>query len=305
MLLAFVSTAAAASFCGNWVQLTAGKCSLSNKCCQSAGTPIPSCTTPICPLSTSVISQEGYQFAGDGKYAITLMIGTGQSCPLTYDAGPTLFVVDTQGSYISLGDNIDLGNGWQKVQYHPQRFITTVSKSNQANFFTPGVPFGPGGVDLIGPCMKMAPYLNDPNVGCPCNDTWTVASIAAGATNSSSTRTINVSSCPLVNSTNGSMVSSCPESFFFDTRFKYGNLRITNQTNSTNGSYRLLEITQPNFNSSVGWNSSIVYANFTADFSCPSTIGDTKAPTAQSSAVGVVLNAAPYLFAVCVLALLR
>jgi len=305
MLLAFVSTAAAANFCGNWAQLSAGKCSLSNLCCQSAGTPIPSCLTPLKQDTISVISQEGYQFAGDGKYAITLMIGTGQSCPLTYSAGPTLFVVDTEGSYVSLGDNTDIGNGWQKVQYNPQRFITTVSKSNQGNFFTPGVPFGSGGLNLIGPCMKMEPYLNDPNVGCPCNDTWTVGGIAAGSTNSSSTRTINVSSCPLVNSTNGSMVSSCPESFFFDTRHKYGNLRITNQTNSTNGSYRLLEITQPNFNSSVGWNSSIVYASFTADFSCPSTIGITNAPTAQSSSVGVVLNAVPYLFAVCVLALLR
>jgi hypothetical protein len=250
-----------------------------------------------------VISQEGYQFAGDGKYAITLMIGTGNSCPLTYSSGPTLFVVDTEGSYTSLGNNTNVGGGWEKVQYNPLRFITTVSKSNQGNFFTNGVPFGPDGLSLIGPCMKMEPYLNDPNVGCPCNGTWAVGGIAAGATNSSTTRTINVSSCPLVNSTNGSMVSSCPESFFFDTRYKYGSIRITNQTNSTNGSYRLLEITQPNFNSSIGWNSSIVYASFTADFSCPSTIGDTKAPTAQISSFGSVLNAVPYLVAVFFLAI--
>jgi hypothetical protein len=253
-----------------------------------------------------VISQETYQFAGDGKYAVTLMIGTGQSCPLTYSAGPTLFVIDIQGSYTSLGDNTDLGNGWQKVQYNPERFITTISKSNQGNFFTAGVPFGAGGLDLIGPCMKMEPYLNDPDVGCPCNGTWAVGGISAGATNSSTTRIINVTNCPMVNAsaTNGTLVSSCPESFFFNTRSKYGNLRITNQTNSTNGTYRLLEITQPQFNSTTGYNNSNVYANFTADFTCPSSItGNTLAPTAQSSAVVAALNAVPYVFAMWVLAL--
>jgi hypothetical protein len=302
-LLAFISTVTATSLCGNWAQLQQGKCSLSNKCCQSSGTPIPSCLSPLREDTLSIVSQETYKFAGDLKYGVELIIATGNSCPLTYYSGTSLFVTATEGAYVSLGDNNVLGNGWQKVQYTPQRFITSIIKNNQASFFTNGVPFGVGGLDLIGPCVEMRTYLNDPNVGCPCNGTWTNSAFANGATNTSATRVINATSCPLINGTN----SSCPESFFFNTNLKYGSIRITNQTNSTNGTYRLLEITQPLFNSTLGWNNSVVYANFTADLTCPATlVSDSLAPTAaQSPAARVACNAVPFLLAIWIFVFVR
>jgi hypothetical protein len=210
------------------------------------------------------------------------MIATGNSCPLSYTSGTVLFVVDTDGAYIVVGDNTDLGNGWQKVKYTPQRFVTTIAKNNQASPFTPGVQVGS---ILLGPCMLMQPYLNDLDVGCPCNQTWAVGGIQSG-TNSSATRTIDSSKCPLVNSTNGTMVTSCPESYYFNTSPKYGNARITN---STDNRTRHLEITQPNLNSTIGYNNSVSYANFSANFSCPSTLNNNPPPT-ESAAGHVAFN---------------
>jgi hypothetical protein len=203
-----------------------------------------------------------------------------------------LFTVATRGTYISLGANTDIGNGWEKVQYSPQTFNTTISKSNKESFFTPGVVVGS---KRLGPCMKMDPYLNDNNRGCPCNangtGTWGPDGIA---------RLVNVSSCPLLNGTN----STCPESFFFVTAPKYGNIRITNQTNSTNNNgTRLLEITQPDYNTTTGYNDSAVYANFTADFICPNTT-QSVAPTAAYSAAGS-LSSIAYPFLMLALILLR
>jgi hypothetical protein len=194
-----------------------------------------------------------------------------------------IVVVDTEGGYITSGDNTDLGNDWQKIKYNPQRFITTVAKSNQESPFTGGVRVGSSSVTL-GPCLDMDLYLNNKDVGCPCNGTWNVASIQSGATNSSSTRAINASSCPKVNSTNGTMVTSCPESYFFNTAPKYGNFRITN---STDNRTRFLTITQPNFNETIGYNNSVAYANFTANFSCPATLNNqpTAAPTSAAGHV--------------------
>jgi len=286
--------------------LQVGKCSLINKCCQSAGTPIPSCLTPLREDTISVISQETYKFAGDLKYAIELIVATGNSCPLDY-SGASLFVTGTEGAYVSAGDNLALGNGWQKVMYTPQRFVTSIIKNNQGSPFTFGVPFGPGGLDLIGPCMDMRTYLNDPVVGCPCNGTWTNSVFASGATNTSATRVIVPSTCPLVkNSTNGTLQSSCPESYYFNTNFRYGNIRITNQTNTTNGTFRLLEITQPMLNSTQGWNSSVVYLNFTADFSCPATLQPPSSqPPTQSPAAHVACNAVSFLFAIWIFVFVR
>jgi len=286
-----VSGTANFSLCGNWAQLSSGRCSLSNQCCgnQNTTTTIPTCDQPPTLGTGSIISQETYQFAGDGSYDATLMIATGNSCPLTYSSGTVLFIVDTQGTYASLGDNTNIGNGWQKVVYTPTRFITTIAKNNQPSFFTPGQLLGN---NLVGPCLKMDFYLSDPNVGCPCNGTWNVGAVSNGTT-SSATRVINVTSCPWVNSSN---TSSCPESFFFNTANRYGNARITNQTNTT----RLLEITQPLLNQTLGYNGTVVYANFTADYSCPITINNsaptpgTTAPTlARSSAGQTDLRAIP------------
>jgi len=273
----FVSTAAAANLCGNWNLLSEGRCTLNNQCCTSvvnAGSAIPVCDTdPPQEEKGSLIAEETYQFAGNGRYAVTLRLATGNSCPLTSTSGTVLFSVVTQGTYVSLGANNDLGDGWEKVEYSPHEFNTTISKSNQASYFTPGVVVG---TMRLGPCMKMDEYLNDRTAGCPCTNNGTGTWAPNGEA-----RLVNTSSCPLVNGTN----SSCPEEFFFLTARRYGNIRISNQTNSTdNNGTRLLEITQPDFNSTIGYNDSNVYANFTADFACPSTTdGTSLAPTAAAS----------------------
>jgi len=281
----FLGLAAASniSLCGNWMQLSSGRCSLANQCCSNlnTSTTIPTCGQPPTLASSSLISQETYQFAGDGNYDTTLMIATGQSCPLLYSSGTVLFAVDSQGTYTTLGDNTVLGNGWQKVIYTPQRFVATVAKNNQASFFTPGQLVGS---NLIGPCMKMDLYLNDLNAGCPCNGTWVAGIIPSGATTANNTRIINVSSCPMVGSN-----SSCPESFFFNQANRYGNARITNQTNVT----RLLEITQPLLNQTLGYNNSVVYANFTADYSCPAVLNNSAPSTAPSTAPSIAPSVNP------------
>jgi hypothetical protein len=280
----FCSAVAATSLCGNWAQSSSGsKCSTSNQCCvpQDSGATIPSCPANPVEEKTSMITEETYQFAGNGDYKVIFRVATGQSCPLTDTSGTVLFSVTTEGTYTREGNNTELGDNWEKVQYTPKRFVTTIVKNNQASPFTNGVAKG----DIfLGPCMLMTSYLNNLDVGCPCNDTWAATGVA---------RTIEVSKCPLVNSTNGSSVSSCPENFFFNTASKYGNIRISNQTGGPNATtFRLLEITQPNFNSSLGYNTSTVYANFTADFECPSVINSTVtgAPTmAQSDAFALTM----------------
>jgi len=286
-----VSTALAIDLCGNWMQLNSGKCSTSNQCCGNQNTDtIPSCGCPPTLGGGSVVSQESYEFAGNNNYDATLMFATGNSCPLTYQSGTVLFAVDTQGIYTAMGDNTVLGNGWQKVMYTPQRFIATITKNNpsQANFFTPGTMVSG---TLVGPCVNMNVLLNDPNRGCLCNGSWVAGGIANGATTSpTATRVINVSSCPPVNAT----TSSCPENFFFNRANRYGNARVSAYTTGANAT-RLLEITQPNLNQTEGYNDSVVYANFTADYSCPSTLNGSS--PAGSSAGRADLELVPCFFA--------
>lgn len=279
----FCSAAAAVSLCGDWSQTSSGtKCSTSNKCCvpEDSGAVIPSCPTNPMEEKSSIITEETYQFAGNGEYKVIFRVATGQSCPLSDTSGTVVFSVITQGTYTREGNNTDLGGDWEKVQYTPQRFVTEIFKDNQKSPFTNGVPMG--GI-FLGPCMLMTSYLNNLDVGCPCNGTWAPAV----------EKIIEVSKCPLVNSTNGSLVSSCPESFFFNTASKYGNIRISNQTSGPNATtFRLLEITQPMSNSTLGYNNSVVYANFTANFECPPAINTsiTEAPTmAQSDAFALTM----------------
>jgi len=285
----FASAAAAASLCGNWDKTSLGKCSQDNQCCIPANTdPIPSCPANPQPDSSSIITDETYQFAGDGAYSITVKVGTGNSCPLG-TGGTLLFQVVTEGSYFREGDNSNIGNGWERVRYTPNRFITTILKSNQASPFTAGTQVG---TKLLGPCAKMEVYLNDAKLGCPCNQTWAADSIA---------KVIDPSKCPTINGS-----STCPEAYFFSNASRYGSIRLSNQTNGQNVT-RLLEITQPYQNQSQGWNTSVVYANFTADFSCPSTINITGslAPSAYSAADILSVTSVPYLFVVWIFAFVR
>jgi len=321
-LFLFSSTAAAAltALCADWQQQTSNGCSLSTECCTSQIYPnssVPQCDTnpPTVSGSTSVISQETYTVAGDGTYSVELLYATGGgSCPLASNGGTVFFRHVTTGTYTVVGSNTDVGGNWTKVQYNPKSFVTSVVKANAAAPFTAGT-FVQSLNLTLSPCMQLQDYLNNPAVGCPCNGTW-----MTGAGNS---RAINASACPMAsnstnstNSTNGnSTMSSCPENNFFNTAPKYGNVRVTNTTdtscsggnngNNTNGGgCRLLEVTRPVWNSSMGYNDTHIYATFIANQTCPSTLNSTTlAPTAHYNSAGRTTFAAVfYLAAVWVLA---
>lgn len=307
--LLFVSTAAAASniLCADWQQYQGNsvKCSINTGCCNSqlyANSTVPQCNAnpPTLDAQSAIISQETYTVAGDGTYSVELLYATGNSCPLDSSSGTIFFRHVTTGTYAIVGNNSDVTGGWTKVQYHPQSFTTNVVKSNQPGPFQAGV-FVSALNKSLSPCMQLQDYLNNPAVGCPCNGTWTV----------NSPRAINSSACPVLSSNSTSNInatnatnatqSTCPEANFFNTFLKYGNVRVTNTNdtscaggnnfvgNSTNGTYtngtygcRILEITQPNTDSTFGFNNSVVYAAFIANQTCPSTIissNNTAVPT--------------------------
>jgi hypothetical protein len=282
-----IAGVAAQSLCGNWAQVanSGTKCSNTNQCCEQTTDAIPRCNLPLVADQSSIITQEDYQFAGDLQYSITLRIATGQGCPLSDTSGSVLFQVQTEGTYSREGNNTEVG-GWEKVKYTPKRFVTTIVKNNQPSPFTDGVA---SKALFLSPCVLMTTYLNDAVVGCPCNQTWTASGVP---------RTIEVSKCPMRNSTNGTMVSSCPESYFFNTANKYGNIRITNHTSPDgNSTTRMLDITQPNLNSTLGYGNPTLYASFSADFSCPSSIDSTNT-TAPTPAPSGALIFTPSVFAV-------
>jgi len=288
--------------CGDWQQLVAGKCGLSISCC-TVGSTNPDgtvvCATPLSvDKTTTIISQDNYQYASNGQYQETLMISTGNTCPLSYSQGGIVFVVDTYGTYTDLGVNGGVSGGWHKVTYTPQSVVTTITKNNQVSFYTSGVLTSPtpsNPAALVSPCMLMTDYFNDVNVGCPCNATGTWASgggIVSGATTTASSRNITATyaaHCPLVNLTNGTNVSSCPENYFLNFSPKYGNA-LVNTTNST----RTLEISQPVLNQSAGWSDTNIFASFTANLTCPAST--TGGPTGRSSAGRV--DVFPHFFAV-------
>jgi hypothetical protein len=199
-----------------------------------------------------------------------------------------LFVLDTEGTFTNLGNNTNVGGGWEKVVYHPVTFYATITKggNGQETYFSE---------PLIGPCLLMSDYLANEHYGCPCNGTWTSAAITSGTT-SSATRVINATTCPMVNLTNGTRGSSCPENYFFRRADRYGSIRVTNVTNGTNGT-RLLEITQPLLDNTSGWNNTLVYQSYTADFSCPSTINQNTTNPGKSTATRLELFVVPYFLA--------
>jgi len=276
----FFGACAATNLCGNWQQLSVGKCSTAVCCGNPNNTASPpSCLQPP-TAGLALVNEETYTFAGDGNYDITVKIATGNSCPLG-TSGTILFTVKTTGSYVSSGANTIVNDNWQKVTYTPTKFIATIDKSNKISFYRNGQIVG-SPPQTIAPCMFMDDYMNNANYGCPCNTTWAPDGID---------REINVSSCPAVNGN-----SSCPESYFFLRNLKYGNVRITNTTNNT----RLLEITQPVTNQTAGWSSNVTYANFTADMSCPTSLTNR---TYQSAAGHLTLALLPSFVAIATLVL--
>jgi hypothetical protein len=182
----------------------------------------------------------------------------------------------TRGAY-SVGGSSNVTGNWTTITYQPQTFEVTLTKNNKPAFFTPGIRYAPT-QEQIGPCTYLQEYFNDPVKGCPCNGTWTTGGFSNGV--SPATRTINKTAC--VNATNGN--STCPEDYYFSLRPRYGNFRVRNDTNN---SMRILEITRPSYNSTDGYNDTVVYANFTANFTCPPRVvgTPTSAPTTAAAAI--------------------
>jgi hypothetical protein len=237
--------------------------------CPSSGTP-PNC-------SGSFITQDDYAFAGDGSYALTNLVATG-NCPNQGLVDPTVQSgVITYGTYTAMGANNVSGN-WTKLVYQPNgAFSATLVKAGNGHtsFFTAGFTIGGG---VMGPCTDLAILLNDPDYGCPCNGTWIAAPFSGGV--SPATRNINKTACPLVNGS-----SSCPENFFFSVSPRYGSYRVVNISSTM----RQLDITRPVLNHATGWADNIVFASFTANYSCPQSVVPTPPP--HSGAVSLSSSA--------------
>jgi hypothetical protein len=270
----YLSVAVLASdLCATWMPTNGGgKCVPGQSCCAQDASYPGNCTSPVTPLTSSFIAQEDYAFAFDGSYAVQFLIGTG-NCPLSTACSTLTTEVTTFGVYTAQGANNITGN-WTKLTYQPQTFEATITKTNKACFFTPGYDIGGGAV--AGPCINLQTLFNDPDYGCPCNGSWSVAPYN-GSGLSPASRTINKTACPAVNGS-----SSCPENYFFSTSARYGNYRVYNISNNT---MRQLDITRPVFSQTAGWNDSIVYASFTANFTCPIAVTPTPQPVKSSAAV--------------------
>jgi hypothetical protein len=274
LLLALFATSVFASdpLCASWRPVDTGvKCEPAQTCCPPG--PTPGTCASYTVTSNSFISQEHYQFAANAKFSIELIIATGScgAAGLTRDDGTTVTTVVTVGAYTAGENNTVLGNGWQKVIYAPEYFEGTISKTNKDIFFTPGQNVGG---TQVGPCINLLDHFNSNDTGCPCNGTWTQNAFI-NASYSPATRTIMKSTCM----ENGN--TTCPENFFFNMGLRYGSFRVTNNTNNAT---RTLEITRPSFDNETGWNDSRVYAVFSANWTCPTTLSqDTQAPTMAAS----------------------
>jgi len=276
------------SLCAVWNPVPASqRCPPPQDCCASVSSQTPEiCNSdpPVPGTGTQFTLEEDFQFAGDGGYSILLMLGTG-TCPLQYIGGASTVntVILTRGTYtVGVANNIIAGN-WTKLTYTPVVFQATLSKTNpKPVFISPGVLVAGPTPQQVGPCSVLIDYLNNATVGCPCNDTWTVGAFDANGV-SNATRTINKTLCTYPNGT-----SSCPEDYYFASRPRYGNFRVTNFTDANNNQMRLLEITRPSFNQTLGWNDSATYANFTANFTCPATVTNTPPTAAKAGAASLV-----------------
>jgi hypothetical protein len=251
------------------------KCEAAQTCCPPG--PTPGTCESFNVTSNSFISQEHYEFAANNKFSIELIVATG-SCGvlgLARDDGTTVTTVVTVGSYTTEENNTALGDGWLKITYTPDFFEGTVAKTNKDIFFTPGQNVGG---TQVGPCINLLDHFNNNNTGCPCNGTWIQAPFVNGSY-SPGTRKIVKSMCM----ENGN--TTCHENYFFNTGLRYGSVRVMNNSDNVT---RTLEITRPSFDNTTGWNDSRIYAVFTANFTCPTTISqDTQAPTMSGSGIFV------------------
>jgi len=263
--------------CGVWTPtVLGGKCSPAQSCCEPTTSSTPEiCNVPLVASISTFITQEDYQFAFDGGYSVVFLFGTG-SCPLAATSGTLTTSVVTVGNYVKEGNNTMLGGGWQKLAYYAGTFEATLTKTNKAAFYTPGGTTSTG--TQAGPCTDLQALFNDPVKGCPCNSTWSVSAFATNVTGtySSATRLINKTACM----ENGN--STCPEDFYFTTATRHGSYRVYNNSGNTG---RILEITRPSLDNETGYNDSVVYASFTANFTCPQVVtqsAPTTAPPTES-----------------------
>jgi len=272
--LLLCGVALADDLCAVWnPQSTGTKCSPSQSCCVSAAPTPEVCTPPLTEGTSTFITQEDFQFASDGGYSITFILGTG-TCPTTVNDGTVTTAVVTRGVYTIGGNNTNLGGDWKQLTYQATIFDATLTKTNKVAPFTVGTRLAG---KQVGPCTDLSLLFNNASIGCPCGGNWTVTPFANGV--SPSTRTINKTACDV----NGT--SSCPENYYFSVAPRYGSFRVYNVSNNT---ARVLEITRPASNQSEGWNDSQVYANFTANFTCPPRVTQQPPTMANSAAFALV-----------------
>jgi len=278
--------------CATWVLAPAAqKCLPTQTCCSQTTSFPPNCTSPLtCPSSgqppncgSNFVTQENYAFGADGSYALTFLVATG-SCPSGGIQDSTVQTgVATFGGFTNGGANNISGN-WTKLTYQPNGgFSATLVKSSASHpcFFTPGFKVGGG---VVGPCTDLTILFNDPDYGCPCNGTWTVAGFQNGS--SPATRTFNKTSCVSSNGT-----STCPEDYYFSVNPRYGSYRVFN-ISVNNVTMRQLDITRPVFDQNAGWSDNVTYLSYTANFTCPDTATGSIAPTAHSAATMLSSSAA-------------
>jgi len=293
LLFAVLSAAQNASnatsdLCGVWTPaVLGGKCSPAQACCDPVVSTTPeNCNSPLVASINTFITQEDFQFAFDGGYSIVFLFGTG-TCPLSLASGTLTTSVVTVGSFVKGGNNTILGGDWKKLTYYAETFEATLTKTNKAAFYTPGGTTTTG--EQAGPCTDLQNLFNDPVQGCPCNSTWSVSGFTNGT--SSATRFINKTACV----DNGN--STCPENFYFSTALRYGSYRVYNNTGNTG---RILEISRPSLDNETGFNDSVVYASFSANFTCPQAVTqkNTTAPTSEPTASDGIVVAPCVVFVV-------
>lgn len=201
-------------------------------------------------------SAEGVDFASDGTYRLTFMMFTGNCDPT---GGTKIIKVDTIGTY-GLGGANDGQAGWTKISYTPKTHVVWVYKNNKIMPHTASVP---------GPCELPETFLNDPQIGCPCNGTW-----ASDGTN----RTIIKANCP-----NG----TCLNDFWFNDKISYGNLKLINQTDQTTGEGDLsLFLSDTSTQSAqVGYGLTTIRYQKVGGEGCKENIDNNPSPTTPSSTV--------------------
>lgn len=326
LFLGFVAsqTFAQYSLCGEWTKVDTGvKCASAQSCCLTNKVlGDGSCLEPLAPdTSLSFITDEDFEFAGDGTYRSIFRLGTG-NCPISL--GSITLLTGKRGTYEDMGDNSGVTSNtapWRKLKYSPKANQISLLKTNKPIYYTEGTLVQS---TVTGPCEKADLLFNNPEIGCPCNSTWAVdgtwvvrdlrlpasadpivinvANYTEFQTDDYSkpfprtSRSIEKSECPL--DSNGN--TTCPDAFFFDERPTYGNYRVTYKPIvGTNDTEALLELTQPSIDSTIGYARSTSYYSFTSiNGSCSQsldpddTFGDSPSPTAAPTVPPARISAA-------------